>query len=46
MKEYHKIETLFKFNGETKKYTNEFYNKNAQYLWDNLLWFINANKQN
>ncbi|NCD07793.1 MAG: hypothetical protein EOL97_16915 [Spirochaetia bacterium] len=39
MKEYHKIETLFKFNGETKKYTNELYNKNVELLKDNQWLF-------
>ena len=38
------VETSFKDDGTTEN--DEFYNKNAQYLWDNLLWFINANKQN
>lgn len=35
MKEYHKIETLFKFDNDTKKYTNEFYNKSVELLKDN-----------
>lgn len=33
MKEYHKIETLFKFNNETKKFNNdEFYNPTVELL--------------
>lgn len=39
MKEYHKIETLFRFNNDTKKYTNEFYNKNVEILKDNQWLF-------
>lgn len=39
MKEYHKIETLFKFNSETKKYTNEFYNNSVEILKDNQWLF-------
>lgn len=39
MKEYHKIETLFKFDGETKKYTKEFYNKSVEILKDNQWLF-------
>lgn len=34
-KEYHKIETLFKFNNETKKFTNVFYNSNVDLLKNN-----------
>lgn len=37
MKEYHKIETLFKFDNSTKKFTNEFYNQNVELL-KNHLW--------
>lgn len=37
MREYHKIETLFKFDNSTKKYTNEFYNQNVELL-KNHLW--------
>ena len=32
MREYHKIETLFKFDNSTKKFTNEFYNQNVELL--------------
>lgn len=36
MKEYHKIETLFKFNQETKKFNiGEFYNESVKILKDN-----------
>lgn len=37
MKEYHKIETLFKFDSSTNKYTNTFYNQNVELL-KNHLW--------
>ena len=37
MTEYQKIETLFKFDGEKKLYTNEFYNPIVEYLKD-LPW--------
>lgn len=40
MKEYHKIETLFKFSQEHKKFIyGEFYNKNIEILKDNLWVF-------
>ena len=39
MKEYHKIETLFKFNQETKRWVDEFYNKNVEILKDNIWLF-------
>lgn len=35
MKEYHKIENLFKFDGEIKKYTREFYNESVKILENN-----------
>lgn len=37
MREYHKIETLFKFDNSIKKFTNEFYNQNVEIL-KNHLW--------
>ena len=37
MKEYHKIETLFKFNQLTKRWTNDFYNNNVALL-KNIMW--------
>ena len=39
MKEYHKIETLFKFNQETKRWTNKFCNENVSLLQSNLWLF-------
>lgn len=40
MKEYHKIETLFKFNQETKRFENGvFYNENVEILKDNTWLF-------
>ena len=40
IKEYHKIETLFKFSQEHKKFIyGEFYNKNVELLKDNLWVF-------
>lgn len=40
MKEYHKIETLFKFNAETKKFNyGDFYNENVKLLKDNTWLF-------
>jgi len=40
MKEYHKIETLWKFNSETHKYHHgEFYNRNVEILQNNLWTF-------
>ena len=35
MKEYHKIETLFRFNQETKRYVGQYYNQNVFLLKDN-----------
>ena len=39
MIEYQKIETLFKFNNETKKFVKEFYNPIVEYLKNNE-WLV------
>lgn len=40
MKEYQKIETLFKFNAETKRFNyGDFYNENVRLLKDNMWLF-------